>query len=128
MLWSHEPLRGDNVLQGVPDYFVAKRSHLGKWVRDQPYLLVVEAKRDDFVKGWGQCLAAMLAAQKLNADPDLTIFGIVTNGRSWEFGKLISSQYTRHPTLFLLSELELLTGAIRQVLEECKQQVIALVA
>ena len=31
---------------------------------DQPYLPVVEAKKDDFTRGWGQCLAAM-PAQKL---------------------------------------------------------------
>lgn len=128
VLWNHEPLRYDDVLQGVPDYFVARRSRLGIWVREQPYLLVVEAKRDDFGRGWGQCLAAMVAAQRLNTDPNQTIFGIVTNGKSWEFGKLLASQYTQHPSLFLLSDLELLIGAIRQVLEECKQQVLALVA
>ncbi len=128
VLWNHEPLRYDDTLQGVPDYFVAKRSRLGIWVREQPYLLVVEAKRDDFIKGWAQCLAAMVAAQRLNTNPNQTIFGIVTNGKSWEFGKLLASEYTQHPGLFLLSELELLVGAIRQVLDECKQQVLALVA
>ena len=38
-------------------FFFAKRSPLGP-VRDRPYVLFVEAKKDDFDAGWGQCLAA----------------------------------------------------------------------
>src|SRR5438132_7389187 len=65
-LWSHQPIAYDDDLCGVPDYIVARRSALGPLIFDLPYLLVVEAKKDDFTHGWGQCLAAMLAAQKLN--------------------------------------------------------------
>ncbi len=46
----------------------------------EPYLLVVEAKRDDFVGGWAQCLAALVAAQKINKRTNQVLFGIVTNG------------------------------------------------
>src|ERR1700740_2633040 len=57
-IWSHVPLGVEEPLVGVPDYFFARRSPLGM-VQDQPYVLVVEAKKDDFDGGWGQCLAAM---------------------------------------------------------------------
>src|SRR5438045_3856959 len=43
-LWSHEPIHFDEDLCGTPDYFVARRSPLGPFVPDLPYLLVVEAK------------------------------------------------------------------------------------
>src|SRR5262249_32417402 len=83
MIWSHVSFTADKTLTGFPDYFVAKRSPLGPIVRDRPYVLFVEAKKDDFDAGWGQCLAAMLAAQKLNEEPDGVIYGGVSNGRVW---------------------------------------------
>jgi hypothetical protein len=121
--WSHEPLYFDAELSGIPDYFVARRSPLGRWVMEPPYLVVVEAKRDDFEAGWGQCLAALLAAQKLNNLPELTLHGITTNGKGWEFGKLESDGFTRDPRLFTLADLETLCGALHFVFEQCCVQV-----
>src|SRR5207249_11764991 len=85
-LWSHAPLGTEDPLSGTPDYVLFKRSPLGHLVQDQPYLLVVEAKKDDFDAGWGQCLAAMLAAQRMNEHPDRDVFGCVSNGDLWQFG------------------------------------------
>lgn len=51
MLWSHEPLKYDEDLSGVPDYLIAQKSPLGKLVFEQPYLMVVEAKKDNFTEG-----------------------------------------------------------------------------
>ena len=87
-LWSHQPLSYDEELSGAPDYMLPRRSPLGPLIPDQPYLLVVEAKKDDFTRGWGQCLAAMLAAQKVNNLKEQTEYGITTNGRVWECGRL----------------------------------------
>jgi hypothetical protein len=122
VLWSHEPLVYDADLSGTPDYFLARKSPLGKVVLDQPYLFVVEAKREDFVRGWAQCLAAMLAAQKLNANPDQTVFGIVTTGWFWEFGKLEGASFTQHLYPFALPNLEGVCAAIRFVFEQCRLQ------
>ncbi|MGH7224269.1 MAG: hypothetical protein ACRELF_13645, partial [Gemmataceae bacterium] len=95
MLWSHETLRYDADLSGIPDYMVGRLSPLGRWVVQPPYIVVIEAKRDDFVRGWGQCLAALLAAQKLNNLPELTLYGIATNGLFWQFGKLEGATFTQ---------------------------------
>src|SRR5437868_4199828 len=59
MIWSHVSFTADDTLTGFPDYFLARRSPLGP-VRDRPYVLFVEAKKDDFDGGWAQCLAAMI--------------------------------------------------------------------
>ncbi|NEP17848.1 MAG: hypothetical protein F6J97_13245, partial [Leptolyngbya sp. SIO4C1] len=48
VLWSQELLSADAKLSGFPEYTLARRSPLGKVVFDQPYLLLVEAKQDDF--------------------------------------------------------------------------------
>jgi hypothetical protein len=90
---------------------------------DQPYLIVVEAKRDDFTRGWAQCLAAMLAAQKLNNLPDQTLFGITTNGRNWEIGKLEGSTFTQESGPFTLRDLDQLCAVLHYVFEQCRLQV-----
>jgi len=66
-VWSHIPIQVDEVLSGVPDYLIARKSPRGFQHLEIPLLAIVEAKREDFITGWGQCLAAMVAAQKLNS-------------------------------------------------------------
>ncbi len=90
VLWSEEYIAvpDDNRLNGYPDFLVSTRSPLGFTIMEKPLLIVVEAKEDNFTKGWGQCLAGMVACQRLNGRADLAIFGIVTNGQTWQFGIL----------------------------------------
>ncbi len=121
MIWSHVSFSSDETLTGSPDYFFAKRSPLGA-VRDQPYVLFVEAKKDDFDAGWGQCLAAMLAAQKRNARPDGVIHGGVSNGRVWYFGKLAGQSLAQDPRAFTLNELNDLFAALNYVFQQAKEQ------
>jgi hypothetical protein len=95
-LWSHKSITADGVLTGTPNYVVARRSQLGKNVLDFPLVLVTEAKQNDFVRGWGQCLAEMLAAQRLNGNTDLAVYGIVTDGEIWQFGQLVGTVFTKN--------------------------------
>jgi hypothetical protein len=74
ILWSHEYLSCDAQLSGFPEYVLARRSPLGKIVFDKPYFVLVEAKQDNFDAAWGQCLAEMVAAQRLNDLPELVIW------------------------------------------------------
>lgn len=121
LLWSHETFRYDDRLCGVPDYILAKRSPLGKIVLDQPYLMIVEAKQDNFDEGWAQCLAAMVAAQRLNDQPQV-VFGIVSNGEIWEFGKLNTNQFTKNSIIYPLQSLHRLFAALNNVFSQCQLQ------
>jgi hypothetical protein len=121
-LWSHEPITYDEDLSGVPDYFVARRSPLGAIIPDLPILLVAEAKRDDYVRGWGQCLAAMLAAQKLNEVSDQAFFGIATNGRAWEFGQLLGGVFIQDSRVFSLDDVDRLAAAVHFMMIRCREQ------
>jgi hypothetical protein len=121
LLWSHESFRYDDRLCGVPDYILAKRSPLGKIVLDQPYLMIVEAKQDNFDEGWAQCLAAMVAAQRMNDKP-LVIFGIVSNGEIWEFGKLDTSQFNKNSIIYPLQSLSRLFAAVNDIFNQCQIQ------
>lgn len=123
MLWSHRPLNYDEQLSGVPDYIVAQRSPQGKVVFDRPYFLLVEAKEDNFTQGWGQCLAELIAARSLSENPKLTIFGIVSNGEKWEFGKLTLDLFTKNIKKYQLEALDELVAAVSYVFEQCNLQV-----
>jgi hypothetical protein len=120
-LFSHELLSYDTDLTGYPDYFVCKQSEFGTSYPTPPYVLVVEAKLDDFTKAWGQCLAAMLAAQKLSAAPDQPVYGIATNGRSWEFGVLKHNEFTQQQEPFGLVDLDELGQALHAVFRTCRE-------
>jgi hypothetical protein len=124
-LWIREPLVYDADLSGTPDYFVSRVSPLGVDVQDRPYLIIMEAKRDDPARGWGQCLAAMLAAQKLNESAGAAIYGVTTNGRTWEFGKLSDGTFTIDPRPFTLIDLDGICAALHYVFEQCRQQVVS---
>ena len=108
-LFTHESLSFDDDLTGVPDYFVCKVSEYGQTIPDVPYLLVAEAKLDDFERAWGQCSAAMLAAQRLNQTPDVPVYGIATNGSEWQFGVLRGRELTVDPLATALSTLDTLS-------------------
>jgi hypothetical protein len=65
-LWSHKSITYDNKLTGTPDYLISTKSELGKTILGLPLVVVVEAKQNNFIEGWGQCLAELIAAQKMN--------------------------------------------------------------
>ncbi len=116
-LWSHKSIAADEILTGTPDYVVAKRSQLGKNVLDFPLVLVAEAKQNDFVRGWGQCLAEMVAAQRLNGNTVLPVYGIVTDGEIWQFGRLVESVFTKNLSRATIDRLEEVYGAVFKLIE-----------
>lgn len=124
-LWSHIPFGAAEPALGTPDYYFSRRSPLGLVSDQPPYVLVVEAKKDDFDAGWGQCLAAMLAAQQLNGQPPRTIYGSVTTGLGWEFGRLEEKQFTKEYRQFVHSDLPSLFAAWNYIFQQAKAQALA---
>lgn len=126
-VWSHyqaalrvwrEPDLAAEGLAGVPDYVIMRTAVPGLLFCAPPYAVIVEAKQEKFDEGWGQCLAAMVAAQRLNQKPDLAIYGIVTTGQLWQFGRLTGQLFHQDPHSFALAEMERLFGAVRYVFEQ----------
>ncbi|AFZ22171.1 hypothetical protein [Allocoleopsis franciscana] len=127
VLWGHKSLTYDENLSGFPEYILARRSPLGKVVFDKPYFLLVEAKQDKFDEGWAQCLAEMVAAQRLNDELRILIFGIVSNGDRWQFGKLKTNIFTLNKTFYTIQELDKLFAAVNYVFQQCELQFSQLV-
>jgi hypothetical protein len=82
--------------------------------------LLIEAKQDNFEAGWAQCMAEMIAAQRLNENPEQEVFGIVSNGDIWQLGKLKSNVFTRNQTFYTIQELDKLFAAINYVFQQCE--------
>lgn len=116
-LWIQRPLTYNQKLTGTPDYLVSIRSPLGKTVLTLPIVIVVEAKRNDFEQGWGQCLAELVAAQKLNDRPELAVYGIVTDGKRWELGKLCQNRFIQNVAGYTVEQLAQLFGALHAIFE-----------
>ena len=114
-LWIKKPIAYDDILNGTPDYFVSTRSELGKLVVGTPLIMLVEAKKNDFEQGWGQCLSELVAAQKINADPDTPVYGIVSDGTWWQFGQLVGDIFTQNRMSFSVEDMPSLFGAINSV-------------
>lgn len=124
MIWSHAQLGEEGPLKGFPDYFFTRRSPLGPF-RDQPYVLFVEAKNDNFEPAWAQCLAAMLAAQKMNKRAEQTIFGSVSSGEFWYFGRLDGKVLLQDPRSFSVTRLDELFAALNFVFLQAKNEALA---
>ncbi len=89
---------------------------MGKTVLEYPLVIIAEAKKNDFDQGWAQCLAELVAAQKLNNDETFSIYGIVTDGKYWEFGKLKEQIFSKNIASFALDDLPELFGALDFIL------------
>jgi hypothetical protein len=122
-LWSHNALALDSELFGEPDYLVSAqvKGVIDKLI-SKPLLAVTEAKKEDFARGWAQCLAEMIACQKINQREDVVIYGIVSTGIVWEFGKLAGNVFTKHPLAYSISEPEKVIGLIDYVFTECEKE------
>ncbi|MGL6096078.1 MAG: hypothetical protein ACRC7O_09815 [Fimbriiglobus sp.] len=124
-LFSHEPIPADDDPRGETDYLVTARSPLSAFIPDRPILLVGEAKRDDFQKGWAQALAGMVAASRLDGPPGRTIYGLSTTGAVWSFGNLTGGVFTNDPRLFPVQRTDELFAALHFVFAACRDQVLA---
>lgn len=69
-------------LKGSLDYFLKKESEL----------LVVEAKNADLTRAFTQLAAELVALDLADETENDIIFGAVSTGQDWQFGKLIRSE------------------------------------
>ena len=85
---------------------------MGKTVLDTPIVIIVEAKKNDFEQGWGQCLAELMALQKINNAPEKPVYGVVTDGNLWQFGYLCTDLFTKDNQNYTIDKINALYGAL----------------
>ncbi len=96
-VWSQLRFDVDKKLKltGNPDYIIAPALRGGQNFK-LPVVCLGEAKKNDFEQGWGQVLSEMYAAQIKNNNKKIRVFGIVSDGKSWEFGNLIENNFIKN--------------------------------
>lgn len=119
--WIQRSISYDDMLCGTPDYMISTQSTLGKTVLEKPIVIIVEAKKNDFEQGWGQCLAELVAAQKLNETPTKPVYGVVTDGNLWQFSQLVEDQFIKEIENFTIDNLSYLYGALDYLIELYEQ-------
>jgi hypothetical protein len=121
-MWTHQAIKYDDDLSGVPDFMFTHLKEEQYEVMSYPIITSVEAKAENFVEGWSQCIVQMLACQKLNTKPNVVIFGIVTTGKQWEFGKFEGNIVTKNTTGCGIDNLPKLMTILDYLLSEAKKQ------
>ena len=109
--FSVDPARG---LNGFCD-FLFTRSPLQLRITS-PVIAIAEAKNDYLRSGFGQCVAAMVAAREFNADATV-IHGVVTTGSEWQFVTLAGTDLTFDTRVYLSTELPAIMGILAYLLE-----------
>jgi len=122
-VWTQPFIKADEKLQGRPDYLISPLDRKQYEVLSLPIVVLVEAKHENFTLGWGQCLAEMLACQKLNKSNDITIFGMVATGQVWEFGKLENNIFTKNSNSYNISNLVQTINAVNYIFEEAEKEI-----
>jgi hypothetical protein len=114
-----EPKKG---LNGEIDFMIAA---IPNAVRLQhPIITVVEAKKADLDLAYDQSVAQMIGAKVFNEkntrtpNPQLNIFGIVTNGVEWQFLTLQENTVLLDPVVYTLNNLGLLLGTIQYIIQK----------
>ncbi len=106
-------------LTGVCDFLISlspTQFHL-----EAPIIVLVEAKKDNPVLGFGQCVAEMLAAQRFNTERenDLPcIYGAATTGTVWQFLKLEAQKLYIDRTVYSIGQCDKILGILASMVEQ----------
>ena len=106
---------------GLVDYLITPNAT----VPILPFLCVSEAKKDDFEKGLAQCLVQMQACFEINQQEKhcFPIFGIVTNGSTWQFYKREISGEVLESSTYGISNIEMILGILDYIFAECERHI-----
>ncbi len=106
-------------LSGICDYLLSQ-------TREQafvkaPVLAVVETKNENLKPGYGQCIAAMVAARIFNERDDApvgAIYGAVTSGDIWKFLKLDGPTVYLDRATYYLDRIDAILGILQSVVAQ----------
>ena len=106
-------------LIGVCDFLVSLSP--SQFSLRAPVILLVEAKKDDFLVGLGQCVAEMVAAQRFNAEEEnniACIYGTITSGINWLFLKLEGKKLYIDMNAYHISQCDIILGIFTSMVEQ----------
>jgi hypothetical protein len=117
-LFSHPQIRYDDMIL-VPDYVVTPKDRIGLNTFTKPLLITVEAKNDDYEKGWADIYRQLVVARAINQNNEVPIYAIVSIGTGWQIGKLDGNLIYRHPTPLGLDNANKILGVLDFIFADC---------
>lgn len=106
-------------LTGVCDFLVSLSPV--QYYLEAPIIILVEAKRENPVSGFGQCIAEMLAAQHFNIEKDNNIpiiYGASTTGTVWQFLKLEGQKLYIDRAPYSIGQCDKILGILSSMVEQ----------
>lgn len=100
-------------LTGFVDFMIGLGPQLPRI--STPVVMIFEAKRDNIADGYGQCIAAMVGAERYNrrlGNPMETIYGAVTTGINWKFLRLRDSKLTFDLSEYFIQQPDRILGLL----------------
>jgi hypothetical protein len=100
-------------LTSVCDFIISRQADA--LILSAPLVTIVEAKNDNIMKGLGQTIVTMIAAQIFNEQentPVEVIYGVCTTGTTWKFLKLMGQTVYIDSEEYYLRDLEKIIGIL----------------
>ena len=63
-----------------------------------------------------------MASQKINENPHKAVYGVVTDGNLWQFGRLIADTFTQNSENYTIDKLSRLYGALEYLAQLVEQE------
>ncbi len=117
-LFSHPQIKYEDIVL-VPDYVVTARDKSGLNYFQKPLLITVEAKKDDYAKGWADAYKQLMVARLLNKNDEIPIYVIISIGEGWQIGKLDGNLIYKHPITLGLDNPNKLLGVLDYIFADC---------
>jgi len=104
--WIQPKIEFTEKLSGTVDYMLTAQSEIVTDNLNLPILvLVTQVKNNNFEQTWAYCLAALIAADRLNRHIR-PVYAIVTDGKTWELGNLYNQVFTENLTTYSIDNEE----------------------
>ncbi len=103
----------DAGLTGVCDFVIGSAPQLPHLTA--PLVVVFESKNDSIPEGFGQCISAMVGAQRYNRKHGgavETVYGCATTGSSWKFLTLVGNVLTFDLAEYNLGQADKILGIL----------------
>lgn len=113
----------DKGLDGQCDYIISLSPE--QFYITAPVVIIAEAKKEDIIRGLGQCISAMYAADLFNKNeknPIDSVFGAVTSGTIWKFIKLSEKKAYIDRDEYYLKEIEFIMGILLSIVVSDEKQ------
>jgi len=108
----------DADLDGQCDYIISLNPE--QFYITAPIVTIVEAKKENIIQGFGQCIATMYAATIFNERENNQlpyVYGVVTTGTTWKFIKLSENKAYIDVDEYYLKEIEQLIGLFLSIIK-----------